>query len=106
MEDRDQAFVGRCALVSLLVTLGLFGLGLVTGRQDMAWIVFMVGPVVSLVLGVIARDTLPGRISTVGAGLMLLMAIVSSVAWYCTSKKYDEIRPNNSLHETALPRRS
>ena len=75
----DNAFLAKSSLITFLGGLGIYGIGLTTGRDDVAVITLIITTVVAFVLALTARRTRVGKVALCLTGAVLLLGTINYV---------------------------
>lgn len=77
----EHGFLGKAALITFLGGLGIYGVGLVNGRDDMAVMVFIITTAIAFVLAWTGRRSMVGRIALGLSGVVLLIGVTNYVVF-------------------------
>ena len=80
----DRAFLGKSSLITFLGGLGIYGIGLVTGQDEMAVITLLITTVVAFVLALTARSSQVGKVALCLSGAVLLLGTINYVLFLTT----------------------
>jgi len=101
-ESADSAnadSLGKAALSVLVGGLVLWALGMVTGYADLAIVICLLAIVSAFVLGIISRQSRPGRLTLYASGALLLYGAASYVMFQKMSA--DSLEQNQQAFEAA-----
>lgn len=76
---RDDSFLGKASLLTLLGGLGVWAIGLLSDQDEVAMVVLVLAIVVSFVLGIAARREKIAKVSLVLSGGLIVLAAANYV---------------------------